>query len=437
MADHSTFTVREVKETSVSMTEAPAPIFRKLTDRKVRVLFVNTRSQIGADVAVHVTLIQNFPADEVEVHLVTNRNAVDLDKMRALMAELPHVRVQVVDLGNEMSIGQKNRIGKALSGLKNIGALLSVLRLSLYCRRHRIDVLHSTDRPRDALFSTLLARLSGCPFLLHLHIMWYPEIGRWTNLALKQCSGVLAISQFTQRSLIDGGVPENKIHTVLNAINPARFDPAKITPGLLRREWGVGKNTLLIGIVARMIVWKGHLELIEALAKVKTVFPDARLVIVGANASNTVEGSPYEESLKRRICELDLTANVIWTGWHENMPAVMSDLDVLAVPSWEEPFGLVVTEAMAVGRPVVGYRSGGLPEIITEGVEGLLVPPKDITALADALITLLGDPQLRAEMGRRGRRRVLQQFNPQRQCAEVAEVYRKIGLRRESKGVNL
>lgn len=409
----------------------PAATTRTRADRKLRVLFVNTRSRIGADVAVHLTLIQNFSADEVEVHLVTNRSAVDVEKMRALMAHLPHVRLQIADLGHEISSERLSRVGKTLSGLKNLGAIISVLRLAGYVRRHRIDVLHTTDRPRDALFTTLLARLTGCPYLLHLHIMWQPQIGRWTNMALKRCSGVLAISEFTRRSLLDGGIPDDKIHTVLNAIDPTQFNPEKITPGLLRREWGVGKSTLLIGIVARMIVWKGHMELIEALAKVNTAFPDVRLVIVGAlTPEGSVGSSPYEEALKQRICELDLTAQVIWAGWHDNMPAVMSDLDVLAVPSWEEPFGLVVTEAMAMERPVVGYRSGGLPEIITEGVEGLLVPPKDTTALADALMTLLRDSQLRAEMGRRGRRRVLKQFNPQRQCAEVAEVYRRVGSRR-------
>jgi len=411
-----------------NMIETPVATAQATAGRKVRVLFVNTRSEIGADVAVHITLIQNFPADEVEVHLVTNRNALDLEKMLALMAPLPHVRVQIADLGDEVSSEKRGKVGKILGTLKNMTALRSVLRLAQYVRRHKIDVLHSTDRPRDALFTTLLARLTGCPYLVHLHINWYPEIGRWTNMALAQSTGILAISQFTRRSLLNGGIPDKKIHTVLNAIDPTYFHPEKVTPGLLRREWGVDKNTLLIGIVARMIVWKGHLELVEALAKVKTAFPNVRLVIVGALTSNAgLGGSPYEETLQRRICELDLKENVIWAGWHDNMPAVMNDLDVLAVPSWEEPFGLVVTEAMAMERPVVGYCSGGLLEIITNGVEGLLVPPKDTTALADALITLLHNPQLRADIGRRGRRRVLQQFNPQRQCAEVAEVYRTIG----------
>jgi glycosyltransferase involved in cell wall biosynthesis len=87
---------------------------------------------------------------------------------------------------------------------------------------------------------------------------------------------------------------------------------------------------------------------------------------------------------------------------------------------------LVVTEAMAMERPVVGYNSGALPEIVTDGVEGLLTPPKDIDALANALIALLNDPVRRERMGKAGRKRVLEQFRPRRQADEVAEIYRRI-----------
>lgn len=403
------------------------PITSVSVSRKVRVLFVNTRSQIGADVAVHITLMQNFPSDQVEVHLVTNRNASDLAAMQAALAHLPHVRVLVADLGVEMSSGRGGKIGRLLSGLQNAGSALSLLRLAWYIRRHRIDVLHSTDRPRDALFTMLLTRLTKCPHLLHLHIMWYPEIGRLTNMALARCAGVLAISQFTRQSLHTGGIPDAKIYTALNAIDPVQFSPEKAVPGTLRGSWDVEADRPLIGIVARLIVWKGHQDLIEALAHVKAALPEVRLAIIG----NPVGSDDYVAALKQRIRELDLEENVIWAGWHDDMPAVMQDLDVLAVPSWEEPFGLVVTEAMAMERPVVGYCSGALPEIITEGVEGLLVPRQDTTALAAALLTLLRDPQRRAEMGRRGRKRVLRQFTPQRQCAEVAEIYRTLARQKE------
>ncbi len=394
--------------------------------RKSRVLFVNTRSALGADVAVHLTLIQNFDPEQVEVHIATNRNASDLEQTLAILRTVPHVKVIVCDLGHEIA-GKGGKWGKIAGGMKNLRALLSLLRLAGYIFRHKIDILHSTDRPRDALFSTLLAKVTGRRNLVHVHIKWYPEIGRATTYALRECTGVLAISEFTRRSLIEGGVPEAKIYTALNATDPACFDPAKTPRGLLRRRFGLTEETPLIGIVARIMVWKGHLELIEALAEVKNAVPNVRLAIVGKEDTLAVQSADsYAGQVRRRIAELGLEENVIWAGWFDAMPEVMADLDVLAVPSWEEPFGLVVTEGMAMQRPVVGFASGALPEIITPGVEGLLVPLKDTQAFAEALIALLRDPLRHAEMGRRGRERVLREFTPDRQAADVARIYARL-----------
>jgi len=391
---------------------------------KPRVLFVNTRSALGADVAVHLALIQNFDPERVEVHIATNRHSVDLEKTLRILRAVPHLKILVCDLGHEVAGQGRGKLGKLLGGLRNLGALASLLRLAWYVRRHQIDLIHATDRPRDALFSTLLARLTGRRNVIHVHIKWYPEIGRATTWALRACTGVLAISEFTRRSLIDGGVPEEKIYTALNATDPAAFDPDRAPRGLLRARFGLSAETPLIGIVARIMVWKGHLELIEALAEVKAALPDVRLVIVGnEDTLAATSAESYTERVRRRIAELGLEENVIWAGWWEEMPQVMADLDVLAVPSWEEPFGLVVTEGMAMQRPVVGFASGALPELVTDGVEGRLVPLKDTHALAEALIGLLRDPALRAQMGRKGRERVLREFTPRRQAAEVEQIY--------------
>jgi len=395
--------------------------------RKPRVLFVNTRSALGADVAVHLELIQNFDPAQVEVHTATNRNASDLEKTLGILRAVPHLKIVVCDLGHEVAGQGRGKLGKIAGGLKNLGALASLLRLAWYVRRHQIDILHATDRPRDALFSTLLAKLTGRRNVIHVHIKWYPEIGRATTWALRECTGVLAISQFVRRSLIAGGVPEDKIYTALNATDPARFDPAKVGPGWLRSHLGLAADTPLIGIVARIMVWKGHRELIEALAEVRKAVPDVRLAIIGKEDTLAVQSAEsYADAVRRRIAELGLEENVIWAGWFDAMPQVMADFDVLAVPSWEEPFGLVVTEGMAMERPVVGFDAGGLPEIVTHGEEGLLVPPKDTKALAESLIALLRDPARRAAMGQKGRARVLRQFTPRRQAAEVEQIYTRL-----------
>jgi glycosyltransferase involved in cell wall biosynthesis len=262
---------------------------------------------------------------------------------------------------------------------------------------------------------------------VHLHVKWTSHIGRATQWAASRARACIGISQFTCRSMVEGGIAPERTALIYNATDATRFSPARVPTGTLRTRIGVGPDVPLIGLVGRFTVWKGHLDMITAFARIREAVPEARLVLVGRSTREDVhDGVSYGDRMRNRISELGLKDSIDWVEWVNDAPAVMRDLDILAMPSWEEPFGLVVTEAMAMERPVVGYTSGALPEIITDGVDGLLVPPKDTTALADAMITLLRDPARRVAMGRRGRERVLADFSPQRQANEVAGLYRRI-----------
>lgn len=392
----------------------------------IRVLFVNTRSAFGADVAVHWTLMKNFDPERCEVTVATNSQAVDLNETLTLFRSVPGLNVKVLNLGYELT-GQR-KTAKLLGAGRNLLVLLvALVRLSLLVWTKRIDIIHSTDRPRDALLSTLLARLTRRKNIIHVHIKWYPEIGRLTNWGLANCNAVLAISQFVRGSLREGGIPSAKIYTALNATDPQEYDPARYPTGVLRRRLGLAPETPLLGIVARVILWKGHLELIEALAQVRDRFPDVRLAIIGKefpDASGSRED--FGTQIRARITKHNLEENVIWAGWSDEMAANFLDMDVVCVPSWEEPFGLVVTEAMAMEKPVVGFRSGALPEILCHGEEGCLVPPRDTEALAEAIIHLLENPALRRTIGQRARKRVLQQFTPRQQAEKVTAIYAQV-----------
>jgi glycosyltransferase involved in cell wall biosynthesis len=390
----------------------------------VRVLFVNTRSALGADVAVHITLMKRLGAAGCEVHLATNRRSADHAKLIAQVRGIEGLRIIELNLGYELS--GRSRAGRLRGAAANLCVMAGALaQLAGYVRSRRIDVIHSTDRPRDALLSTLLARFTGRRNVLHLHIKWDAHMGRATTWAVRKSDGILAISEFVRGSLIDAGVPADRIYSALNATDAREFDPTLVKPGRLRSALCIGRDVPLVGIIARVMVWKGQLDLVEAFARVRDAVPDAMLAIIG-NEDTMMGGDSYGEEVRRRIAELGLEDSVRWAGWVDDMPSAFADMDVVCVPSWEEPFGLVVTEAMAMRRPVVGYRSGALPEIVDEGLEGLLVPPRDMDALAAAIIGLLCDPERREAMGRRGRERVLRQFTPARQAEEVASIYRAL-----------
>lgn len=391
----------------------------------IRVLFLNTRSALGADVAVHLTLAKAYPVEECSTTFITNSRASDAATTIERLQSFGKVKAAPMRLGYEL-VNRRDRISRVAGMIGNLYELAKALpELRRRIKQDRIEIIHSTDRPRDALLSTWLAKSSGRPNLIHVHIKWYPEIGRLTNWALRKATGVIAISDFVRNSLVDGGISASKIYRVHNATDPEEFDPARFEGCQIRRRYGIGESAPLIGIVARIMVWKGHRELVEALALIRKEFPNVKLLVVGLPDKVTSPDS-YDQQVKARAKELGVGQSIIWAGWINEIPEVMAGLDVLAVPSWEEPFGLVVTEAMAMEKPVVGFRSGALPEIIEDGKEGLLVEPKNVEQLSRGLCELLGDPDRRREMGRLGREKVLNQFSPRHQAAAMAAIYRRI-----------
>jgi len=170
--------------------------------------------------------------------------------------------------------------------------------------------------------------------------------------------------------------------------------------------------------VGRLTEQKGHTYLLDAFAQVMRVLPAARLLVIG--------DGELRPTLERRATRLGLHGSVIFTGRREDVPRLMMALDVLALPSLWEGFGLVLLEAMAAGKPIVASRVSAIPEIVADGETGLLVPPRDVKALAQALLALLHDPQRATEMGRRGRLRLEQEFTVERMVSQTEAAYEKV-----------
>jgi glycosyltransferase involved in cell wall biosynthesis len=310
----------------------------------------------------------------------------------------------------------------ALDGLYNVAAVTTIAKLTAYIRRNHVDVLHTTDRPRDALLCVLLGCLSGRPSVIHMHSN-YVGFSRTTRWAFQHCTCVVAVSDFIRRSLEAAGLPRERLITVHNAVDPNRFRPGVVEPGRIRMRFNIPAEAPLVGLVGRLIPYKGHEDVLQAFAAASNDLADAHLVIAGATDGGS---APYVELLRDRGRQLGVADRIHFTGVQGDTRPVYADLDVLAVPSWDEPFGLVVTESMAMEIPVVAYRSGGIPEIINSGQEGVLVAPRDTAELGAALAALLGDPPMRSRMGAAGRRRVLNEFTPQHQADEILAAYRSI-----------
>jgi glycosyltransferase involved in cell wall biosynthesis len=247
-------------------------------------------------------------------------------------------------------------------------------------------------------------------------------MSRGVKWALGRADAIVGVSNFTAGTFVEAGYRPDRVHAILNAIEPSRWDPL-LDPAPGRASLGISDGAPLIVSVARLFRWKGHPELISALALVKRQHPNVRLAIVGTDYP---ADSGTTRMLKEQARELGVGENVLFTGQRSDIASLLAACDVFSLPSIGEPFGLVFAEAMAMKRPVVALNNGGTPEVVEHGKCGLLSPPGDIALLAANLLRLLNDPALRTQFGEYGRARVLKHFSPQRLASDFSTLYARM-----------
>jgi glycosyltransferase involved in cell wall biosynthesis len=201
---------------------------------------------------------------------------------------------------------------------------------------------------------------------------------------------------------------QRRTEVVYPALTDAAFDPGPCAD--LRATWGIPGAAFLVGYVGQIAPWKRIHDAVRALEVLASERHDVRLVIVGA-AKFRPENHAYLDDLHRLVEGLGLTANVTFAGFVEPVRAVYRSLDVLLHPAEAEPFGRVLVEAMAQGVPVIAARDGGVPEIVEEGISGLLFPVGDVVGIAARLRELLSDPRHRRRLGMRGKERAREVFH--------------------------
>lgn len=393
-------------------------------DSRVGVLFIHTATlpPLGADVWVHSLIMKHLAPAAFEVHVACAKGpeSARTPTFEAL-SKIPHVRITPVNLGTELfRLPRAEKLKTALSDAPRVA--LSFAGLVAYVRRHRIRILHTSDRPRDALACVLLGRLTGAKSVIHVHVGYGNWMSRPLRWAIGNADALFAISRFVGRTLVTGGVSAEKVHVVLNAIEGDRWN-AGIDPAPVRRELGLPDTAKVVTCVARIFRPKGQVELVRAVALAHKEVPDVLLLIVGQDYP---PGSNHSAELKQLAEQLGIGDRVVFAGQRSDVPRIMAASDVFAMPSFEEPFGLVYAEALAMQRPVVALGDGGTPEVVDHGKSGLLSPSGNIEELAGNIVTLLRDAELRRRFGEHGRRQVLERFTPERMANDVASLYRSL-----------
>jgi glycosyltransferase involved in cell wall biosynthesis len=183
----------------------------------------------------------------------------------------------------------------------------------------------------------------------------------------------------------------------------------------VRREFGLAKDAPVIGAIGRMVWQKGFEYLIQAIPDIVRDVPDTKFLLVG--------DGPLRESIEALGKELRVKDNMIFTGFRRDIRKILSAVDLLVIPSLFEGFPMITLEGMAMAKPIVATNIDGITEQITDGVNGFLVPPKDPSALAKAVIRVLNDRKTARTMGLSARNKVEQEFSVEKMIAETEKVY--------------
>jgi glycosyltransferase involved in cell wall biosynthesis len=282
-------------------------------------------------------------------------------------------------------------------------------------RSEQIQLVHSHGYKSD-LYAYLATRRMELPRVATCHL--------WTRqtaairlyefidaLLLRRFDAVVAVSGVIAEDLRRAGISAAKINTIDNGIDLAPFASA---PPALAKELAKGER-LLIGTVGRMVAQKGMDYFLRAAREVRNEAPQALFAVVG--------DGPDREKLERLAKELGIAEHVVFTGSRADMPQVYASLDVFALASLDEGMPMAILEALASNRAVVATQVGAVPKLIVSGQTGMLVQPGDVKGLADAIVVLLRNPDLRGRLGRNGSALVHKQFSSRAMSQQYLRLY--------------
>lgn len=266
--------------------------------------------------------------------------------------------------------------------------MLAMWQILKILQQGRFDVLNTHSRA-DTVRAAVAGRIARIPLIVRTRHMARRPRSLFTYTTLPH--RVIAVSDHVRKQLLDNGVPETHVKTVLDAVE---LPKAGIT-STLHRELDLPQGSIVIGSVGHLREMKGHETLVEAAAPLLKARPLVHIVIVG-------EGQSLRQKLEERIATLRLWDRIHLLGRRDDIDNLLHGFDVFALATRREALGTAYIEASACGIPVVGTRVGGVPEVIEDGRTGILVPPNDPERLRLALLRLIDDPQLRLAYGRAG-----------------------------------
>ena len=381
-----------------------------------RILYVeNDTGNVAGSVRALYRLIEHLDRERYEPWLVLSR-----DKPNPMLPDFEKLGCRIIRVVREPLTVHASRFARGRLGapIRACSSLVHELRraheLSQVIREHRIDLVHANNNLYTSRPAILAAAWCQVPVVCHQRNHFTPSLGSGWHTRLVTES--LCISKTVYDTVAARAKPKG-----------ARivYDGVEIPHS--RPQLGALPGNARIAVVGRLTGWKGQDVFIRAAPEVLKRFPEARFLVVGG-AEQTASSLRYEEGLHVMVRDLGLKDQVEFLGHIDDVASFMTEsVDIVVHTSIKpEPFGLVLAEAMAAGKPIVASDAGACPEIVEDGRSGLLFTPGDAGALALQLIRLLSHPGLSEELVAHGWTRVSKRFEASRASRQVAAVYQEI-----------
>ncbi|MCK4402005.1 glycosyltransferase [bacterium] len=290
----------------------------------------------------------------------------------------------------------------------------TVMCLAKLIKEKRISLVHSNSHS-DAPYGILACRFRKIPVISHIRDIIQPD--KTGKYLLKHADRVIAVSNAAAGAFKDIKDRNKKLLVINNSLD---IDEFKAT-GDIRKELNISRDDMVIGIVGQISKLKGHDVFLKAASIILKKNKNVKFLITGEVRREKDQG--LCEALINR---LDLSGNVIFTGFRNDVANVMSAIDILAFPTLKESFGRSAIEAMALAKPVVASNVGGVPEIVSDGKSGILVSPGDAEELANGLLELINNNKKREDMGKEGLRVVREKFDIRDMINRIENVYKDL-----------
>jgi len=335
------------------------------------------------------------------------KESLGLKKMGARVIIACQPGSVLAERGTEAGIEVKKIEMKSSISIFAVAALLKII------RNENINIV-CTHSGKDSMLGAIAGRLSNMkPVIVRTRHLALPITSKITYSLLPH--KVVTVSEHVRRYLVEEkGIPAHKVVSIPTGIDIDRFNP-DVVKAVLREELGIAADARIVGTVAILRRKKGHHILLDAIPIVLREFPKTVFLFAG--------DGPQRKNIEDKILELGIGNNVKLLGLRNDIPEILKTMAIFALPTLQEALGTSFLEAMAMGKPVVGTKAGGVPEVVKDGINGYLVEPGNPSVLAKAIIELLRDKEKARMMGIEGEKIVRQNYTVEKMCENMYAFY--------------